>query len=275
MGSHLPELPRLSPEKHRWERSKTNPRVMQRRGLGAEAIVGMKRSNLNGQYDLYILATLCAVDIPTATALSLSYLKEKLEIALLAIRFEYPDSACTATWDDQVPPIIQYESPENDEDALAWAKDAVHVRTTSQTGFDVRTEIEERRQVVGSDVNPAKAVSIYLVADVMTEDTQLSPETTVDMLLHMNHVFWDGISARMFTGDLLRQLSQRIGATEQKQSKYPWGEEIANLSVPLLDALRIDINSLGDQFNITSDQYVKALYDNYVSCLFCLASTSF
>ena len=270
-GQVLPKLPTLSPEKYRWEKSKTDARIRQRRGNGAEAIVGMKDSNLKGQYDIYLLTTLCTYDVSTTMALSLSILKEKLQAALLDVRFQHPDIACTAVWDDQVAPLIQYTPPENNEDALTWAQDTIQIHAGPQTGLDVRIEIEKRRRFSGC--KPTKSVSIYIIADVVNEKTALAPGTVVDVLIHMNHLYWDGISAWMFAGDLLRTLNQNFGV-EQKVSQYNWGEEIAHLGVPALDALNIDIGSLDDDFDAARDKYIRGLLSSHVSRFFCHALPS-
>jgi hypothetical protein len=225
----------------------------------------MKRSNTNGQYDLYLNLTLSTANGPTAATLTPSQLKDKLAAALLKVRFDHPECATTARWDEKVAPIIQYQSPDNQEAALAWAQDSVHIRLTSQSGFQLRNEIEEYRHVHGTGGVPAKAVDIYLLADVMTDTTQLPQGTVFDVLLHMNHLFWDGISARHFTGDLLRALGQYIDAAEP--TEYPWGEEISNLSVPVLDALKVDPTAARGEFKAACDQYVSDLYHNYVSCI--------
>ncbi|KAF7593958.1 trichothecene 15-O-acetyltransferase [Aspergillus hancockii] len=245
------ELPPLIPEHHRWEVSKEAPNRVERRGVGCEAIVGMKRSNTNGQYDLYLNLTLSTAHGPTAAALTPSQLKNKLAAALLKVRFDHPECAVTPRWDDLVAPILQYQSPESQEDALAWAQDSVHIRLTSQSGFQLRNEIEEYRHIHGTGGVPAKAVDIYLLTDVMADTSPLAPGTAFDVLLHMNHLFWDGISARHFTGDLLRALSLYIDAAEP--TEYPWGEEISNLSVPVLDALKVDPTAAGAEFKAACD----------------------
>lgn len=211
MNGQLPQLPPLFVESYRWEKSKTDPRVLRRRGNGAEAI-GLRDSNLKGQYNLYLITTLRTYDVPTATRLSLSILKEKLQAALLEIRFQHPDIACTAVWDDQIAPLIQYRAPENHNEALTWVQNTIQVQATPQTGLDVRTEIEERRRVAGK---PVKAVSIYAIADVADESTQFSPGTVVDLLIHMDHLYWNGMGARMFAGDLLRRLGQNFGVERE------------------------------------------------------------
>jgi hypothetical protein len=225
-----------------------------------EAWVGMKDMNFKGQYDLNLITTLRICDVPAATKLSLSTLKEKLQTALLKIRFQHPDIACTAVWDDQVAPLIQYTPPENCKDALTWAQDTIQIWATPQTGLAVWTEIEKRRRDVGGKFGgkPAKSVSIYTIADVADENTWFTPGTVVDVLMHMNHLYWDGISARMFAGDLLQRLSQSFGV-DQRLSQYNWGEEIANLGVPILDTLNIDLSSPGDEFNTAREESIIKL----------------
>ncbi|KAE8396434.1 trichothecene 15-O-acetyltransferase [Aspergillus alliaceus] len=255
------ELPRLIPEDHQWVPSMDAPNKVERRGVGCESIVGMQHSNINGQYDLYLNLTLRTADTPTATSLTLSKLKTKLEAALIRVRFDHPECATTARWDDQVAPIIQYQSPRSQEEALAWAQDTIYIRLTSKNGFQLRDDIQEYRHIHGTSGKPSRAVDIYLLADVETVTTQLQPGTPIDVLMHMNHLFWDGISARYFAGDLLRALSQTIDAANQPT--YPWGDEIKNLSVPLLDALKIDLRTAGTEFKAACDQYVNDMYQNY------------
>src|SRR4051794_14117348 len=123
-ADQFPKLPALSPEAYRWQKSKTDPRTLQRRANGTEAWVGIKSENYKGQYDLFLNTALRVCDRPTAKKFSLSTLKEKLQTALVNIRFQHPDIACTAIWDDQGP-LIQYTPPEDNQDALKWAKDGI------------------------------------------------------------------------------------------------------------------------------------------------------
>ncbi|RYP58682.1 hypothetical protein DL769_008842 [Monosporascus sp. CRB-8-3] len=262
MGS-LPglQLPALVPENHRWKISKTNPRLARRRGVGFEVIVGSEQLNRRGQYDLYLTATLRTVDAPTSTAPSLAYLKEKFELALLIARFEHPECGCSAHWDDQPSPIFEYESPENDEAAIEWAKATVHALPTSNTAQQVWYELEQGRQKTAvEDRKAGKPVDIFLISDAPTENAQLPGGASIDVLFHMNHLYWDGIGARIFVGYLLRQLNKFIGAPAgQEPPKVQWGTELLNFHTAQLDAMKIKVESLGDEFETRSHQYVSTL----------------
>ncbi|KAF7587254.1 trichothecene 15-O-acetyltransferase, partial [Aspergillus hancockii] len=253
MNGGQPKLPPLSPEAYRWKRSDTDPSVMQRRGNGAEATAGIKDRNSKGDVDMYMLITLHAHDISTTTTPSLFTIEETLQAALLDIRFKHPEIACAALWDDHVAPIIQYIPPKSHEEACTWARNAVQIRATPQTGHDVWMEIERQRRA--ADSGPANSVTIYAIADVVDENTPLTPGTALGILIHMNHLYSDGIGMRMFASDLLQRLGRNFNA-EQKQ--YPWGEEIANLSLPVLDALDLEIGSLADDFQTAREEYVKS-----------------
>ncbi|KAE8356477.1 15-O-acetyltransferase Tri3-domain-containing protein [Aspergillus coremiiformis] len=255
------ELPPLIPEHHRWVASKEVPHQVERRGIGCEAIVGMQQSNRNGQYDIYMSLTLRTVDSPAAAALTLARLKTNLEAALVHVRFTHPECATTVRWDDQIAPMVQYRSPASQDDARAWAQEAIHVRRTSQTAFQLRDAIQHDRHLHGTGGQPSNVVEIYLLANVDTDTRPLPPGTSIDVLLHMNHVFWDGISARSFAGDLLRAWNPSVDAAPSPT--YPWGDEVQNLSVPLLDALQVDISAAGAEFTAACDQYVQDLYQNY------------
>jgi hypothetical protein len=268
MGS-IPGLqfPPLVRENHRWEISKTNPRLAQRRGLGFEVIVGFEQLNRRGQYDLYLTSTLQTVDSPTSTPLSLAYLKEKFELALIEARFEHPECACSPRWDDQPNPIFEYESPENDEAALQWAKGIVHAKPNSESSQQVWYDYEKERQETPIEERQAgKPIEVFLVSNVSNEDAPLPQGASVDVLFHMNHLYWDGIGARIFVGYLLRLLNNFIGAPAgQSPAKKSWGSEMSNFHEAPMDAMKIQVESLGPEFENRSHQYVKTLMQSMVS----------
>ena len=116
----------------------------------------------------------------------------------------------------------------------------------------------------------AKSLVIYLIANVTDENTPLAPGTVVDVLMHLNHIYWDGISGRACVGDLLRRLGQIWGDDEQKLSEYKWGDEFPNLSEPLLDACKADVAALGDEFNEARREFITSLITSGVSLLHCI-----
>lgn len=266
------ELPALAPKAHRWEKSKGNARSVQRRGVGAEAIVGLEGQNRRGQYDLYMVATLeTAISTTAAAFLTLAHLKESFERSLLTARFQHPECAATVSWDEHVSAIISYQSPENDDAALAWAKSCVHVRPNAKSAYDLWGELEMERSANHVTI-PSKSFEVFLLADVPHHDTHIPAGTAVNVLIHTNHLFWDGISCRMFVGDLFRILSDFIGRPSgQGVPKHNWGQEVKNLSPPILDSLSINVETLGTEFDGKCKEYTSALVGNYVQFF---ASTS-
>lgn len=258
----LPSLPQLTPFPFRWHTSPSDPRIVQRLANGTEAWVGIKKENARGQYDNYLNTTLRIGNLPS---LSLVSLKENLAAALVHVRFQHPEVACTAVWGETGPPHILYMPPRDDAEALIWARSTIETRVTSQTGLAVHTELEkQRREAVPK---PAKSLVIYLIANVTDENTSLAPGTVVDVLMHLNHIYWDGISGRACVGDLLRRLGQRWGGDEQQLSEYKWGDEVANLSEPILDACKVDVAALGDDFNEARGEFITSLINSGVSLL--------
>ncbi|KFA68878.1 Tri3 [Stachybotrys chlorohalonatus IBT 40285] len=268
MGS-LPELllPPLTPEIHRWKITKANPRLAQRRGVGFEVIVGSEQLNRKGQYDLYLTVTLRMVESSTSTPVSLATLKEKFELALLVARLEHPECGSSVRWDDQPSPIFEYESPENNEAAIAWAKGIVHALPTSSTAQQVWYDLEQERQKSAvSDRKAGKPVEIFLIARTPGKDAQIPQGASIDVLFHMNHLYWDGIGARIFVGYLLRQLNNYIGAAGgQEPPTVHWGSEMSNFHTAQLDAMKVQVQSLGTEFEARSHQYVNTLMQS-LSC---------
>lgn len=261
----LPSLPELTPATFRWHKSPSDPRIVNRLANGTEAWVGIKNQNAKGQYDNYLSTTL---RIGNVTSLSLAGLKEKLAAALMHVRFQHPEVACTAVWGETGPPYIQYVPPRDTAEALAWARHTIETRVTTQNGLVVRAELEKQR--CDGAPKPAKSVAIFLIADVSSEETPLASGTVVDVLMHLNHIYWDGVSARSCVGDLLRRLGQDWGDEEQQRSKlYEWGEEIANLSEPILDACKVDVGALGHKFDEARKEFMASLINSGVSLLHC------
>jgi hypothetical protein len=254
----------LSPEAFRWERSKTNPKVLQRRANGIEAVVGPRHRNYRGENDPWLIKTLSVCDTPTAKTLSLSLLKKKLEATLLELRFQHPDLGFTPFWDDQVIPLIQYTPPKSNEEAFAWAQNAVHVHATPLTAHELRIEIQTKRNVI--DKKPADSIAVHVIADVIDDNAHLTPGSTLYLMMHMNHLYWDGIGCVMFGGDLLRGLGRNLSI--EPTLKFSWGEETKRLPVPILDTLRHGMESAGESFYKGCEEYDQGFIDVSVSSLF-------
>jgi hypothetical protein len=236
----MPELPPLVPEQFEWHTLKTDPSVWQRQTNGAESIVGVERANKMGANDLYVLSRF-QVHNPTVT---LTVLKEKLQAVLLKLRFQHPEIASTVTWENGTS-FIQYRSPKDSADALKWAEQRIQVEASNRTGLDIRTAVEEQRQLGSS---PAEAATIYVAAPVADQTTVLG-DTSVELVLLSNHVFFDGISVRIFLGDILRTLGSELSTTEVEE--LSWGEERKNLGASVLSMLGSDQEITGPTFETT------------------------
>jgi hypothetical protein len=242
---------------------------VQRLANGTEAWVGIKDENAKGQYDNYLNTTLRIVTLPAS--LSLSGLKEKLALALVHLRYQHPEVACVAVWpaDGGPKPHITYTPPKDTAEALAWARGVVSVRAAGMTGFELRAELVKQRARKAVP-EPAPSVALFLVAGVTDETTVLKPGTRVDLLVHFNHIYWDGVSGRMFVGELLRRLGDTVGKDVEEifsNAHYRWGDEVTNLSEPILDACEVDVESLTDdvQFKEARDEFLAKLMASSVS----------
>ncbi|KAF1347599.1 15-O-acetyltransferase [Delphinella strobiligena] len=252
------QFPKLVPETYRWQTSRISPCTIERRAIGTEAWVGIKDENYKGQYDLFLNTTLRVPEKPITMPLSFTSLQTAITTALVELRFEHPESASTAIWDEQGP-LLQYTAPESTQDALSWAEAAIELWPTAKTGLEVRKEIGRRRREPGSIfAGHARSLTVHLVADVSEENAPLISGATVDVLLHINHMYWDGISARMFVGSLLRDLGPKLGNDHQPK-QFDWGKETKNISEPILDASKVDITSLGKDFEDARDEFIQSL----------------
>ncbi|KAI1070317.1 hypothetical protein LB507_010384 [Fusarium sp. FIESC RH6] len=257
-------LPPLVPEKYRWTSTRFDPGHVQRRCVGAEAIVGLESKNRKALYDLYIATSLRNV-APVSMSLTLRRLKEMFELALLEARFERPEAACTASWDEEVAAIIKYQAPESDESAQEWARDCVHVMPIPMNAFNLWSELEEARAASSNDT-PSKSIEIFIIADVPTQRSPIPQDMTVEVLFHTNHLFWDGIGCRKFIGDIFRLLGNYVDVNDEIGTKtFPWGDEIKNLNPPILDSLMLDVTTLGEEFDNKCTEYTNALVANYKS----------
>ncbi|KAH0337677.1 putative trichothecene 15-O-acetyltransferase, partial [Aureobasidium melanogenum] len=188
------ESKKVEPAKYRWHKVGDTANSVQRRGNGTENWVGLRKENARGQYDCYIL-----VKATLQHSLSLASLKQKLVYGLLKERFEHPNVACKAYWDEQFGPLIR---------------------------------------------------------DVPDTDTIISQGSPVEFLVHFNHIYWDGISARLFVGHLLNSVGQDL-----EHAQYNWGKEVENLSAPLLDSLKIDPQTLGEDYEDSLEEFVSTMFE--------------
>ena len=257
-------LPPLKPATYRWHSSPTDSNTIQRLAIGTEQWVGIKHENAKGQYENYLNTTL-QLDV---SGLSLRRLSIQLAAALLHLRFSHPEVAATAVWEEgkPTPPVIQYTPPTDDAAALMWARSCISVRTSPATGLALRAELERERR--GTTPESKRSVSVFVVADVASEETPLVKGAKVDMLCRFNHIYWDAMSSRQFVGDLLRRIGDVWDSDmESTVAEYRWGHEVANLSEPILDALKVDVETLGDDFDKARDEFLTSLINSGVSLI--------
>ncbi|KAI4723536.1 15-O-acetyltransferase Tri3 [Aureobasidium sp. EXF-10727] len=237
----------VEPAIYRWQTVPDASGSVQRRGNGAENWVGLRKENTKGQYDLHILVK-ASLHQPT----SLASLKSRLVLGLLEQRYQYPNIACKALWDEHFGPLIRYTPPANDPEASQWAQESIELRATSQSGHDLRREIVAQRK---SQHTSSKSFTVYVLGDVVDYNTPLISGSEFEILIHFNHIYWDGISARQFVGDLLRNLGQ-----DRPPTQYEWGEEVKNLSTPLLDALKVDIETLDKDYGDSLEEFLTSMF---------------
>ena len=199
-------------------------------------------------------------------ALSLGDLHRYVVSALIHLRFQHPEVAATAVWEDDkpTPPTIVYTPPSVLE-AQVWAAITVSLCTSSLDGHALRTKQERLRT---SKPQHAPSVTILLSAGVESSRAPMPQNTRVVMLCQFNHIFWDAMSSRQFVGGLLRQTGMSWTEKEDPADAaraYPWGEETSNLAEPLLDALKIDVGSLGRDYDTAADAFLEELMKSGVS----------
>jgi hypothetical protein len=249
---------------------------VQRLANGTEAWVGIKSENARGQYDFYVATTLRIAPAGSAKDMSLSGLRENIALALAQI--PHAEMFCEAVWpeDGGATPWIVYQQPKRKGEGLDRARRLLEMRTGGMTAFELREQLveEQRKRAVQT---PAPSVRMWLVADVEDVEVPLREGMRVELLTRFNHVFWDGISARMMVGEMLT----RLGRTkEEGRVAVPVADETglfdstadvrtSYLSEPLLEACKIDVEALkGDgEFKNARDEFITALISSGVSSL--------
>ncbi|KAG9837839.1 putative trichothecene 15-O-acetyltransferase, partial [Aureobasidium melanogenum] len=238
---------KVEPTKYRWHKIHDTADSVQRRGNGTENWVGLRKENARGQYDCHIL-----LNATTQHPLTLVSLKQRLVHGLLKQRFEHPNIACKAFWDEQFGPLIRYTPPSNNEEAVLWAQQSVEVRATSQGGLELRREIVSKRKAQNRS---SESCTVYVLSDVSDTDTLIAKGSSLEFLVHFNHIYWDGISARVFLGHLLSSVGQ-----DTEHAKYCWGQEIENLTAPILDSLKVDPQTLGKNYEDSLEEFLSVMF---------------
>ncbi|KAB5542954.1 15-O-acetyltransferase Tri3 [Coniochaeta sp. 2T2.1] len=238
----LPPIPDLNPALYRWQHGPTYlpGRSLIRLANGTEAWVGIKSENARGQYSFY-LATKLRLH---RGGRSLGYWGKEFEYAPTQVNRS--EAACTAKWDreeDGQRAYISYHAePPNDTPGDCDSR-MVDVKVGETGALGLRDELVGKRREDGGEGESLTGLNmrLYLVADVSNVlADELEEGSTIEVLAHFNHLFWDGISARMFLGEVLE-----IGAETWKEK---------DLSEPILDACKVDVEALKDDVEFKKDR---------------------
>ncbi|KAJ6007934.1 trichothecene 15-O-acetyltransferase [Penicillium herquei] len=253
------EIPKLEPSMFRWHSISADSKAVQRLANGTEAWVGIRDENAKGQYDNYLNTTL---RVGATMSLSLAKLQEALSMALVNVRFEHPDLACTAIWgQDKNPslPHIQYEPLASNAEALEWAKGCVTTQISNYGGLDLRLKLSQQRRAKAV-AQSAPSVSVILVANAADDQAVLNEGDRVEMLMLFNHIFWDAMGSRDFVGQLQKHLGKILETGgSYKLPEFQWGDEISHLDLPILDACKVNVEALGADFEAVRAEFIDGL----------------
>lgn len=83
----------------------------------------------------------------------------------------------------------------------------------------------------------------------------MTKSSSLEILVHFNHIYWDGISARLFLGRLLSSVGQDL-----EHAQYPWGKDNGNLSPPILDSLKVDPQTPGKDYEDSLEEFVSLMF---------------
>ncbi|KAJ5713558.1 trichothecene 15-O-acetyltransferase [Penicillium malachiteum] len=253
------EIPKLEPSLFRWHSFSADSKAVQRLANGTEAWVGIRDENAKGQYDNYLNTTL---RVGATMSLSLAKLQEALSMALVHVRFEHPDLACTAIWGQGKNPNlphIKYEPPASNAEALEWAKGCVTTHTSNYGGLELRLKLSQQRRAKAV-AQSAPSVSIILIANTADDQAALNEGDTVEMLMLFNHIFWDAMGSREFVGQLQKHLGKILESRgNYKLPEFQWGDEISNLDLPILDACKVNVEALGTDFEAVRADFIDGL----------------
>ncbi|KAB5566840.1 15-O-acetyltransferase Tri3-domain-containing protein [Coniochaeta sp. 2T2.1] len=260
----LPPIPDLDPALYRWQDDPTYPPggALIRLANGTEAWVGIKSENAKGQYSFY-LATRLRLH---RGGRSLGHWGTEFEYAVTQVNRS--EAACAARWEDGRAYILYHAEPNEPPGGCYSSKVGrmVDVKTGKMGALGLRDELvgemREGESLTGLNVK------VYLVADVGDDlADELEEGSTIEVLTHFNHFFWDGISARMFLGEVLVRLGEthEIDAAKmydgdsRRRAADTWEEK--DLSEPLLDACKIDVEALKDdeEFKKDRDEFIRVL----------------
>ncbi|KAK2029013.1 hypothetical protein LX32DRAFT_652715 [Colletotrichum zoysiae] len=106
-------------------------------------------------------------------------------------------------------------------------------------------------------------ISSY-VANTRDENAELEVGSRVLLGFVFHPVLWDGVSSRIFVGDLLRCVGQLWSAEALNWVAlwpYDWGTETGNLPNSLLEACATDVSVIGHDFARTRDGYMRKLQE--------------
>lgn len=254
-------MPPLVPEDYQWQQSPTDPSLWRRRAIGTENMVGIQPKNIRGQYDLFFSSTVEFYN----NGLTLASLEQKIQKALLHLRFQHPEVAHTVSWDKTGVIWIQSQVTNEQEQLNAWARSTVAVEKSDRSAEDICDAIEKQRRVE-SPVE-ARSVTIFVAAPVDSMESVLG-NTTIQFLFHVNHLYFDGISIRLLVGDLFRALGAQLSGNNNSSAKS--GPD--NLPPPVLDILRQDQGISGSEYETGLDTFMKSTARGMVSVNPCLQS---
>ncbi|GKT51940.1 putative 15-O-acetyltransferase SAT12 [Colletotrichum spaethianum] len=237
------------------------PQSWIRTALGAEAWLGRREYLSCGQYTSYISTTLRI----QSTGTTVDDLEYRFSRALVHLRFCHPELACRVVrlvaYDyPGCPPEVAYTVAKDAGSVSDRAKRTIHRTIKRQSGIQLSSIITGDSKTSSL---PLSSVKIF-VANNQSQATELGIGARVKVIFAFHPVLWDGVSSRIFVGDLLRcagELWADEGPSLSTLQQYDWGTETDNLAGSILDACRPGVTAIGYGFAKKRDEHERIMHE--------------
>ena len=171
------------------------------------------------------------------------------------LRLKHPEIACSVGREDSGYRYMRYQLP-SAEELKDWATKTVHIET-SESVF----QFSDARRGVCQIKDSENCACLYLLLEASKGSYDFTGR--IGFVFNMDHMYTDGIGARILAGQFFQILSGVLASAEKDfdTEEFDWSKRESNLSAPYTSLMNEDQKIEGKFYALALDRQRKFLLE--------------
>ncbi|KAL8663888.1 MAG: hypothetical protein Q9168_008009 [Polycauliona sp. 1 TL-2023] len=249
-ANNVSSLAPLDPSIFAWTQLPNGSPLWERRPCGSEvALINLSNFIEQGYYLPAHAQTTAHID----GRYCLQDLKGAARAAWRLLRYEEPQIAANAIWDQQNRHRLMYRVPQGESEVNSWLDNTILVEASNRDLLQLEAQSEHHRK--RNFLHPEMTAKIYIGASVLDQSTPLQG-ASVRFLFQINPLFFDPVGFRCMIASFFRTFVLQLSTSDTiSPTHLEWDKSAGNLRPAFINLLAPEQYASTPEFRASAEAF--------------------